>query len=196
MNTQKILIAFGVIIPIAVGCFYAYLYAFASAWTLHKPDKRPFFITTEPIVVKKIILPEGTKIIYEKQFFWEKYEQKKALNEKDIVEISFMDGTTIDWGGVPINSIVKFYNSEMNGFSVYADFSKLDDNQKTEFSNLWQSCDSYLGIRVNKTDDWSFNKENILDVESCSVIYQRYFKEDIKQQRFLDSLRDALMKTE
>ncbi len=193
---QKLLIVIGGIVLIAVGCFYAYLYALGSAWTLNKPDKRPFFITTEPIVVKKIIIPKGTKVIYDKQFFWEKYEQKEPLNEEDIIEISIMNGSTIDWGGIPVNSMVKFYNSEMKGYSVNADFRKLEDYRKTEFSNLWQSCNSDLGITVKQENDWSFNKENISDVQSCGVIYQRYFVEDAKQQSFLDSLHTALMKTD
>ncbi len=193
---QKLLIVIGGVVLITVGCFYAYLYALGSAWTLNKPDKRPFFITTEPIVVKKIIIPKGTKVIYDKQFFWEKYEQKEPLNEEDIIEISIMNGSTIDWGGIPVNSMVKFYNSEMKGYSVNADFRKLEDYRKTEFSNLWQSCNSDLGITVKQENDWSFNKENISDVQSCGVIYQRYFVEDAKQQSFLDSLHTALMKTD
>lgn len=188
------LIVLGVIILIAVGCFYAYMYALGSAWTLNKPDKSPFFITTKPIVVKGILVPKGTKLVYEKQYFWEKYEQKKPLNEKDIVEISFTEGVTIDWGGVPITSIVKFYNSEMKGFSVYADFDKLDIKKETPFSKLWQSCSDDLGITVENTNDWSFNKKNILDIQSCGVNNQRYFKEDVEQQNFLDSLFSELKK--
>lgn len=187
----KVLIVFGVVILIAIVCFYAYMYALASAWTLNKPDKSPFFITTEPIVVKRILLPKGTKLIYEKQYFWEKHEQKKPLNEKNIVQISFMEGTTINWGGVPITSIVKFYNSEMKGFTVYADFNKL--SKKTRFSSLWQNCNDRLAITIEDKDDWSFNKNNILDVCGCGVNYQRYFKEDENQQRYLDDLYNELM---
>lgn len=125
MKIQNILIVFGVIILIAIGCFYVYLNALGSMWVLNKPDKRPFFVTPKPIFVKNLLLPEGTKIIYEKQYFWEKYKQEKPLHAKDIIEVSFREGTTINWGGVPITSIVKFFNSDMNGFSVYADFNKL-----------------------------------------------------------------------
>jgi hypothetical protein len=185
------LIVFGVLILIGIVCFYVYMYALASAWTLNKPDKRPFFITTKPIVVKRILLPKGTKLIYAKQYFWQKYEQKKPLNEKDIVQISLMEGTTINWGGLPITSIVKFYNSEMKGFTVYADFNKL--NKKNRISNLWQNCNDGLGITIEDKDDWSFNKNNILDVNSCGVNYQRYFKEDENQQRYLDDLHNELM---
>lgn len=137
------------------------------------------------------MLPKGTKIIYEKHYFWEKQEQKKPLDEKNIVQISFMEGTTIDWGGVPISSIVKFYNSEMNGFTVYADFN--NQHKKTRFSTLWQNCNDGLGITIADADDWSFNTKNILDVESCGVIYQRYFEEDENQQKYLDDLYNALM---
>ncbi len=161
---------------------------------LNKPDDSPYFVTTKPIVIKNILLPKETKITYEKRYFWEKHEQKGLLNEKDITKISFKDGITIDWGGVPITSIVKFFNLEMKGFTVYADFNSLNKNKKTQFSNLWQSCSNHLGITVKNTNNWSFNKKNISDTESCSVNYQRYFKEDIRQQRFLDNLYKELMK--
>ena len=90
--------------------------------------------------------------------------------------------------------IAKFFNSEMKGFSVYASFDQLAENNKTQFSRQWQSCDDDLGITVTDTTDWSFNKANIADVESCSVLYQRYFKDNPQQQKFLDSLYTELMK--
>lgn len=193
MKFKKTLVVIGIIILIGTASFVAYLIGLASAYDLNKPDKRPFFIISEPVIVKNIQLPKGTKIIYEKRYFWQEYEQEKQLSEKDIVAISFPKETTINWGGVPITSIVKFYNSEMSGYTVTASFKKLNKNAESRFANLWQSCNDDLGITVKNTNDWSFNKENILDVQSCGVNYQRYFKDDIAQQKYLDSLHDALI---
>lgn len=192
MAANKILLAVGILILIVIVCFYIYLNALSSAYSLHKPDKRPYYITTQPLVVKNISLPKGAKITYKERFFWEKGKQNKLLNEKDIIQITFAEGITIDWGGIPITSIVKFYNSKMKGFSVYADFDNLDINKQSQFSNLWQRCSEDLGISIENPNDWSFNKQNILDIESCGVNYQRYFKEDIEQQGFLDSLFNEL----
>lgn len=194
MKAKKIFVIIAIIILIAIGLFYIYLIALSSMWSLNKADESPYFITTRPIIIKNISLPKGTKIVYEKRYFWQKYEQKKLLNEKDVTEIYFIEGEKTDWGGVPINSIIKFYNSEMKGFSVYADFDSLNENKKTQFSNLWQSCNDSLGITVKNTNDWSFNQGNILDIESCGVNKQRYFSEDLKQQKFLDNLYSELMK--
>jgi len=193
MEAKKIFSIVGILVLIVIGSFFLYLNALGSAWVINKPDKSPFFVTTKPIIIKNILLPKGTKIKYKKRYFWEKYEQEELLNEKDITTISFRQGTTINWGGVPITSITKFFNSEMKGFSVHADLDKLQENKKTQFSNLWLNCNTDLGITVKNTDDWSFNKHNILDVESCGVNNQRYFKEDKNQQRFLDSLYNELM---
>ena len=193
MRPKKLFIIIGAIILIASGFAYAYINALASALVINKPDKRPFFITTKPVIIKNISLPVGTKIIYEKQYFWEKYEQKKLLNEKDIVSINFRKGTTINWGGMPITSIVRFYNTEIKGFSVYADFDKIYKNNRTPFLNLWLNCNSELGIIVENTNDWSFNKKNVLDIESCGVNNQRAFEEDKNQQKFLDELLSELM---
>ncbi|RZL37052.1 MAG: hypothetical protein EOP00_28940, partial [Pedobacter sp.] len=101
---------------------------------------------------------------------------------------------TINWGGVPVTEINKFFNDEMRGYTVYADFKKLHGDKITKFSKLWESCSDGLGITIKNSDDWSFNPKNIADVESCSVNYQRYFKDNMYQKQFLDSLYSELLK--
>lgn len=152
----------------------------------------PYFVTSEATVVKKIMVPPGTKLVYEEQFF-KKGKQDNLLNESKLRSIEFPTNKSTFWGGVPITSIVKYYNTDMRGFSVYADFTILGEDDKTKFSQMWESCGDHLGITINNLDDWSFNKRNIADVESCSVLYQRYFKDDVEQQNFLDEMYAALM---
>ena len=82
----------------------------------------------------------------------------------------------------------------MKGFSVYARFEQLPSNQQTRFSQLWQKCDDNLGISVRNTDDWTFNLNNIADIDSCSVNYQRYFKNNLQQQHYLDQLYQEMRK--
>jgi hypothetical protein len=153
----------------------------------------PYFITTKPWMVKKILVPKGTTLIYEEHFFKEG-KQDRMMSEEKLKTIDLPSGETIDWGGVPVTSITKFFNSEMCGFRVYANFNQLSNDKRTKFSELWQSCSNDLGITVKDIDDWSFNTKNISDVESCSVLYQRYFKEDASQQNFLDDIHTELMK--
>src|SRR5690554_785149 len=195
MKPKTIFILLGILILIIIGCFYAYAWTLGSMWTLNTPDENPYYISSKPLVIKNISLPAETKISYKKRFFWEKNEQSKALREEDLTDISFKEGVSIDWGGVPITSITRFYNSGMKGYRVYADFNSLEESKETPFSKLWQSCNGPLDIMVEHTTDWSFNKKNILDIASCSIHYQRSFKEDIKQQKFLDYLFSELMKT-
>jgi hypothetical protein len=52
----------------------------------------------------------------------------------------------MNWAGVPIGFIHKYFNSEMKGFSVYARFNQLSSNKQTRFSQLWQNCSDDLGI--------------------------------------------------
>jgi len=153
----------------------------------------PYFITTTPLVVKKIVVPAGTRLVYEKQLF-KKGKQDKIMNERKLSKIYLPQAETLEWGGVPITSITKFFNSEMRGFTVSADFEKLGGDKNTKFSELWESCSENLSIAVKNTDDWSFNTKNISDVQSCSVLYQRYFKDDASQQAFLDNLYKELNK--
>lgn len=194
MGVKYIFIIIGLLLLIVIVGAYIYTKALGKMWVVNTPDKSPYFITTTPIVVNGILLPKKTKITYKKRHSWVKYEQKKPLKNKDITQISLDAGVTIEWGGVPITKIIKFFNPEMIGYTVYADFNSLNKNKETKFSNLWKSCDNSLGIAIKNPDDWSFDKNNILDVESCSVVYQRYFKEDTKQQLFLDKLYRELMK--
>ncbi|WAC40841.1 hypothetical protein [Pedobacter sp. SL55] len=158
-----------------------------------KPDY-PYFVTTKPLIVKKIAVPAGTTLVYEESWL-KKGKQDKMLSESKLTAINLPVGATINWGGVPITSISQFFNSEMRGFTVYADFSKLDKSQTNRFIEMWQSCDDNLGIAIKNRDDWSFNPDNIVDVQSCSVLYQRYFKDNKEQQRFLDEMYTEMMKS-
>lgn len=97
------------------------------------------------------------------------------------VGIELPKGKAIHWCGVPVYMIRKFFNSEMKGYSVYADFGKLSADKKTKFSEMWQSCGGDLGVLVKNTDDWTFDTKNIADISDCSVTYQRFFKENLKQ---------------
>ncbi|MFN8437406.1 MAG: hypothetical protein U0V72_07145 [Cytophagales bacterium] len=153
----------------------------------------PFYITTEQTMVKKIAVPKGTVLTYEEQFFKEG-QQDQIMNENKLTNIQLPEGATIDWGGVPVYMILKFSNPEMRGYSVYADFNKIKTDNKSKFAELWKSCSNDLGVLVKNSDDWSFNTQNITDISSCSVIYQRYFKEDKEQQNFLDNLYNELKK--
>ncbi|MDR6969533.1 hypothetical protein J2X31_003566 [Flavobacterium arsenatis] len=155
----------------------------------------PYYITTKPLVIKKIAVPTGTKLTYEEHFFKEG-QQDKMLNENKLIYIDLPVGETINWGGVPVTGISKFFNPKMRGFTVSADFSQLSEDKKTKFSKLWESCSYDLDITVKNIDDWSFNTKNIADVQSCSVLYQRYFKDDVEQQNFLNNIYVELMKVD
>lgn len=153
----------------------------------------PFFITTEDLTIKKILLPKGTKLTYEEHFFREG-QQSRMMNEEKLTDVELPEGKTVEWGGVPVYMFKKFFNSEMQGYSVYADFSKLHDDQKNKFAERWQSCGGEIGVLVKNTDNWAFDQKNISDVSDCGVTYQRFFKEDLQQQRFLDKLYNEMKK--
>ena len=155
----------------------------------------PYFITTELIIVKKILVPKGTRLTYDEHFFV-KGQQDHTMSEQRLTSIKLPEGQTVIWGGVPVYWIEKFFNPEMRGYTVYADFGKLSEDKKTKFSKIWQGCTDGLSITVKEIDDWSFNKVNIADVESCSVLYQRYFKDDAAQQAFLDEMLKELRKVD
>ncbi|OTG92619.1 hypothetical protein B9T35_13145 [Acinetobacter sp. ANC 3832] len=157
-----------------------------------RPDY-PYFITTTPLTIKHIDVPTGTHLVYVDQKF-KKGKQDQIMPEKNLTQIVLPENANMTWGGVPITSIHQFFNSAMTGYTVNADFSKLNPSAQTRFSKLWKSCDEGLGITIKDRSDWSFNKNNIVDVQSCSVLYQRYFKDNQEQQKFLDYLYSELNK--
>ncbi len=57
------------------------------------------------------------------------------MNENNLTDIQLPEGETINWGGVPVNMIVKFFNTEMLGYMVYADFNQLTEDKKSTFPN-------------------------------------------------------------
>lgn len=151
------------------------------------PINYPYFETTEPLLVKNIVVPVGTKLEYNEHFFKEG-KQNKPMSESKIHTIEFPDDSPLIWGGIPVTMINKFFNNAMTGYSVYADFEQLNSTKFTDFAMLWQSCSDDIGVMVKDSEDWSFNIKNIIDINSCSVNYQRYFENDRKQQKFLDKL--------
>ncbi|UUM26842.1 hypothetical protein NQU59_14305 [Acinetobacter colistiniresistens] len=153
----------------------------------------PYYVTQQPMLVKKIYVPAGTTLVYEEQYF-KQGRQPEIMSENKLTDIRLPIGQSIDWGGVPVTMISQFFNSAMRGYSVHADFKKLDANKRTRFSQLWQRCNDDLGISIKDRKDWSFNKANIADVQSCSGLYQRYFKNIQEQQQFLDLMYSELMK--
>ncbi|WP_294205591.1 hypothetical protein [uncultured Chryseobacterium sp.] len=159
-----------------------------------KAPDYPYFITTGPLTVKNLKLPKGTKLTYEEKLFREG-QQDQMMNEEKLTVIELPKGKTIDWGGVPVYKIMKFFNPEMRGYSVSPDFVQLPDEKKTRFSEMWQSCDAELGVLVKNPDDWSFDVKNIVDISDCSVLYQRYFRDDVQQQSFLDKLLGEMKKS-
>ncbi|WP_294215322.1 hypothetical protein [uncultured Chryseobacterium sp.] len=146
------------------------------------------------MTVKNLKLPKGTKLTYEEKLFREG-QQDHMMNEEKLTVIELPKGKTIDWGGVPVYKIMKFFNPEMKGHSVSPDFGRLHDEKKTRFSEMWQSCDAELGVLVKNPDDWSFDVKNIVDISDCSVLYQRYFRDDVQQQSFLDKLLGEMKKS-
>ena len=159
----------------------------------HTPKKNyPYFIVKEPIRVKNIEVPKGTKLTYEDSFF-KKGEQKKALDEELITMIEFPESTPLYWGGLPIVSIVKFDNTSMKGYTLTANFTKTPNKEAEEFFNIWKSHQCTLALNISNTDDWSFNRNNIEDIENFGSAYQRYFKEDRKQQKVLDEIYQKLI---
>lgn len=158
-----------VIVSIAGYVFVNQLSHLGSSTGGRAPDY-PYYITTGPTTVKKIVVPKGTKLTYEEHFF-KAGQQTKIMNEKKLTGIELPEGETLDWAGVPVFMIIKFYNPEMQGYSVYPDFKKLSNDKKTKFSKLWEGagCIDALGITVKNADDWSFNSNNITRVDDCGV---------------------------
>lgn len=187
---KKTYFIIGILILVAIAAIGYYVVLALSSYGNPNggrgPDY-PYYITKQATTIKNIMVPKGTKLMYDEHSY-KSGQQNEPMNEDELFMIELPEGETIVWGGVPISSIIKFFNTEMRGYTVYADFEKLTNEDKTKFSKLWERSNYELGIDVKNIQDWSFNKSNITDIQSCGVNNQRFFKEDRKQQQFLDSL--------
>lgn len=105
-----------VFVTVAIIGFFLFLGALSGMGnpTGGRGPDYPYFITTEPTTVKKIIVPKGTKLSYEEQFL-KGGQQDKIMNENKLIYIELPEGETIEWAGVPVYMFVKFANPEMLG---------------------------------------------------------------------------------
>ncbi len=153
-------------------------------------SSQPYYITTEPTVVKNITVPKGSIIEYYLSPFAEG-RQNKMLEEKDISSIELLNGKTIDWGGILVTGFKAtgdfIDGSNTKGFAVSISSNQLNNTKKTKFAELCQSCNNSLSLLVKFKSDWSFNINNISDIDDCGR-FQRYYKDDKEQQQFLNKL--------
>ncbi|MBE2895244.1 hypothetical protein [Spirabiliibacterium falconis] len=153
-----------------------------------KPTYNPSYTTNAPMTVKGISLPIGSVIYYDQELSSPKV-LSKPMAEKRIDYIKFPKGSDVRWAGVPIVMLDRFFNSEMRGFSVHPDWERFKQPRNT-FEKMWHKCADDLGILVKSLDDWSFNRNNIEDISSCSVVYQRGV--DARGELFLDAMKKAM----
>ena len=154
----------------------------------------PYFILSDPIKIKKIVVPKGTKLTYEEHFY-KAGQQTRLMNEKKLTRIELPEGKTIDWGGVPVFMIIKFSNPEIPGFSVYPNFKQVSNYKKTKFSQLLEtsSCKNEIDFTIKNTDDWSFNGNNITKVLDCGIklLYYGEDEKHTKQEELYKELKNA-----
>lgn len=160
-------------------------------------DNSPYYMTTTSNQVRGIPIPAQTKLTYQSQAFKQKFEQKHALNEKNLSVIALPENTAIIWGGMPVDMFIQFSNPEMKGFSVYP-ARGFKTELSNEFLRLWKSCESDLKINLKNPNDWSFNPEN-MEITGCGINQKRskYTEDSFRQDEadaFLRKINQALHK--
>ncbi len=160
-------------------------------------DNSPYYMTTTSNQVRGIPVPAKTKLNYQSQAFKQKFEQKHALNEKNLSGIALPENTAIIWGGMPVDMFIQFSNPEMKGFSVYP-ARGFKTELSNEFLRLWKSCESDLDIKLKNPNDWSFNPEN-MEITGCGINQKRskYTEDSFRQDEadaFLIKINQALHK--
>ena len=74
--------------------------------------------------------------------------------------------------------MAEFFNSDLRGFSIYADFNNLSTSEQITDSQWWQSSNNELVAIVKYLGDLLYNKIHITDVNGSNINYRRYFKHD------------------
>ena len=133
------------------------------------PDYK-YYIVKEPMVVKNLELPVGTRIVYFNTSLFGDSESSRPLKEKNIYQMFFPDDKPLIWGGVPVSLIERFFNRSMKGFTVYPELGnslQSDENkrklmEKNEFIKLWFMWSKNMDVNIKNENDWSFNPDNMV----------------------------------
>ena len=141
------------------------------------PDYR-YYIVKEPMVVKNLQLPVGTRIVYfNRNIFGGDSELSRPLREKNIFQIFFPDDEPLMWGGMPVGLIERFFNRDMKGFTVHPELgykkekTKSELIEKSEFIKLWFMWTEEMHVDIKNENDWSFNPDNIVLGGKADISY-------------------------
>ena len=164
------------------------------------PDYK-YYIVKEPMVVKNLELPVGTRIVYFNTSLFGDSESSRPLKEKNIYQIFFPDDKPLIWGGVPVSLIERFFNRDMKGFTVYPELGnslKSDENkhklmEKNEFLKLWFMWAKNMDVHIKDEKDWSFNPDNMVlggEADSRYIDYDnlKYFSDENSMKEHLRKL--------
>lgn len=167
------------------------------------PDYK-YYIVKEPMVVKNLELPVGTRIVYFNTSLFEDRESSRPLREKNIYQIFFPDDNPLIWGGVSVTLIERFFNRDMKGFTVYPELGnslESDENKrklmkKNEFLKLWFMWTANMHVDIKDEKDWSFNPDNMVlggeaDVRYIDYGNLKYFPDENTIKEHLRKLNEA-----
>ena len=163
-----------------------------------------YYIVKEPMVVKNLQLPIGTRIVYFNTSLFGDSESSRPLREKNIYQIFFPDDNPLIWGGVPVTLIERFFNRDMKGFTVYPELGnslESDENkhkfmEKNEFLKLWFMWAANMHVDIKDEKDWSFNLDNMVlggkaDVRDIDYGNLKYFSDENSMKEHLKKLNEA-----
>lgn len=167
------------------------------------PDYK-YYIVKEPMVVKNLELPVGTRIVYFNTSLFGDRESSRPLREKNIYQIFFPDDNPLIWGGVSVTLIERFFNRDMKGFTVYPELGnslESDENKrklmkKNEFLKLWFMWTANMHVDIKDEKDWSFNPDNMVlggeaDVRYIDYGNLKYFPDENTMKEHLRKLNEA-----
>ncbi len=152
----------------------------------------PFFITNKPTMVKNMLVPKGTKLIYERQSPDQEGIQYKILDEEKLTEIILDENNPdayVNWGGIPASHFKKI--SDEN-YSVIINVWTLE-YEKDNVVYGFNIAEDNLRISVKNMNDWTYNTQNIKEIQNDSVLYDKYDKNENFKQNFIDIYVQYLM---
>jgi hypothetical protein len=161
-------------------------------------DTSPYFYTTTTTQVRGLSVPTQSKLTYKQTRMNQKEQQDHLLDEKQLTEIQLPANTAMVWGGMPSVRFTRFFNSDMNGFTV----SRAPNTKSaisTDFVKLWHACDSDLDVTLSNPNDWSFNPQN-MEITGCGVNiqkrgpYNEHSPTQYQSDEFLQKINNAIQK--
>lgn len=152
-------------------------------------EERSYHVIQEPMVIKGLSLPKGTKVTYEVDFINHGLQDSPLSTDK-IRSLRLPKGKALNWAGIPVDWVTKnSYANKTVGYTIFLAFD-VPHTSQSRLSTLWKKKRCYrMSVNTKNGDDWSFDMNNIVSIHDC---YPMFDGLPVKDEKYMQELFSAM----